>query len=98
MWSEIADLIKLNPAWSLVITILGTLLVWLYKEFKVMLAKEFNDKVAILQNKLEVYGRLEAAVVNLSLIYCIPSVNATRIMADNSKYPLSCHYRMREVN
>lgn len=62
MWKEIASFFKTNPELSLLITVFGTLTVWLYKEFKVMYSKDIKNKLTTVQKKLDFYGRLEASI------------------------------------
>lgn len=64
MWKEIAGFVKATPTWTLTITVVGTIIVWLYKEFKVILAQEYQQKLTAIQRKLELFGKLEMAIAS----------------------------------
>lgn len=65
MWESISKLIGANSTAVLIITIVGTFSVWLYKEFKVMNNENFKSKVALINKKIEMYSKLEAAIANV---------------------------------
>ncbi|MNX64297.1 hypothetical protein D3C86_953190 [compost metagenome] len=62
MWKELAALIGANPILTLVITLLGTSTIWLYKEFKQMIEQSTKIKVAELNEKIKVYSQLQATI------------------------------------
>ncbi|WP_068614671.1 hypothetical protein [Paenibacillus tuaregi] len=62
MWKELAALIGANPILTLVITLLGTSTIWLYKEFKQMIEQSTKTKVAELNEKIKVYSQLQATI------------------------------------
>lgn len=64
MLKEIFGFFKTNPTWSLAITIISTFTIWLYKEFKVMIASDYKKKIDLVQKKMDLYGKLEAAIAN----------------------------------
>ncbi|WP_151735195.1 hypothetical protein [Paenibacillus tengchongensis] len=61
MLEQIFEYFKTNPGWSLVITIVSTALVWLYKEFKLLLNADQKNKLALVQKKMDLYSVVEAA-------------------------------------
>lgn len=65
MLQQIFDYFKTQPGWSLVITVAFTALVWLYKEFKVMLETDQKNKQVLLQKKMDLYSALEAAIAQV---------------------------------
>ncbi|MFE4709774.1 MULTISPECIES: hypothetical protein [unclassified Paenibacillus] len=65
MIQEILTYFKANPGWSLAITVFTTVLIWLYKEFKVLMEKDNNDKLALLQKQLDLYSSMEAAIAQV---------------------------------
>lgn len=62
MWKDISELIGANPILTLMITILGTSTIWLYKEFKVMMERSSKQKIETLNNKIKMYSQLEANI------------------------------------
>ena len=65
MWAELAAFVQANTTESLLITIVGTLLVWLYKQFKDMIDRRQQEKVAALQAKQGLFIRLELAIATV---------------------------------
>ncbi|MFF2908481.1 hypothetical protein [Paenibacillus sp. NPDC057934] len=65
MMQEILTYFKANPGWSLAITVFTTVLIWLYKEFKVLMEKDNNDKLALVQKQLDMYSSVEAAIAQI---------------------------------
>ncbi|WP_044478022.1 hypothetical protein [Paenibacillus antibioticophila] len=65
MLQQIFDYFKTQPGWSLVITVVFTALVWLYKEFKVMMEADQKSKLVILQKKMDLYSSVEAAAAQV---------------------------------
>ncbi|OBZ18452.1 hypothetical protein A8L34_02385 [Bacillus sp. FJAT-27264] len=65
MMHEILTYFKANPGWSLAITVFTTVLIWLYKEFKVLMEKDNNDKLARIQKQLDIYSSTEAAIAQV---------------------------------
>lgn len=65
VWKEFASFFKTNPELSLLITVFGTLTVWLYKEFKVMYSQSTKNKLTTVQKKLDFYGKLEASIATV---------------------------------
>ncbi|WP_010276017.1 hypothetical protein [Paenibacillus senegalensis] len=63
MLNELITYIQTNPVWSLAVTVLVSLTIWLYKEFKVMIDRNHSNKVEGIQKKLYVYGHLEVVKV-----------------------------------
>ncbi|MRN56745.1 hypothetical protein [Paenibacillus monticola] len=49
MLQVVFDYFRTNPTWPLAITILSTAMIWLYKEFKVMLENDNKNKLALVQ-------------------------------------------------
>ncbi|MBB6637613.1 hypothetical protein [Cohnella thailandensis] len=62
MWESISKLIGANSTAVLVITIIGTFSVWLYKEFRTMNKEDFKSRIALINKKIEMYSKLEAAI------------------------------------
>lgn len=62
MWKEISELIGANPILTLIITILGTSTIWLYKEFKVMMNRSLRNKMEVINEKIKMYSQLEANI------------------------------------
>lgn len=65
MWTELAAFVQANTTESLLITIVGTLLVWLYKQFKDMIDRRQQEKVAALQAKQGLFIRLELTIATV---------------------------------
>ncbi|AIQ53441.1 hypothetical protein [Paenibacillus sp. FSL R7-0331] len=65
MLEQIFGYFKTQPGWSLVITVVCTALVWLYKEFKIMLETDQRSKLTLLQKKMDLYCVVEAAAAQV---------------------------------
>ncbi|WP_042201274.1 hypothetical protein [Paenibacillus camerounensis] len=65
MLEQIFGYFKTQPGWSLVITVVCTALVWLYKEFKIMLETDQRSKLTLLQKKIDLYCVVEAAAAQV---------------------------------
>lgn len=65
MVQEILSYFKPNAVWTLVITVIITVFAWLYKEFKGMLEKDNQNKITLLQKKLDLYSSTEAAIAQV---------------------------------
>lgn len=59
MWAEISNLIGANPSMTLVIIILGTTTIWMYKEFKEMINQNNKAKILSINEKIKVYSQLQ---------------------------------------
>lgn len=59
MWAELAAFVQANTMESLLITIVGTLLVWLYKQFKDMIDRQQQEKEKEIRAKQGLLMRLE---------------------------------------
>lgn len=68
MWTEVALFLKANSTETLIISIVGAILVWLYKELKTMIDRDQQEKLRLLQLKQGLFTKLElgiAAVLHL---------------------------------
>ncbi|MEK4365361.1 hypothetical protein MKX68_23255 [Paenibacillus sp. FSL M8-0212] len=65
MLQELLNYFKMNPELSLISTIVCTVIIWLYKEFKVMIETDNKNKLAQIQKKMESYTRVEAAIASV---------------------------------
>ncbi|MEC0203886.1 hypothetical protein P4H39_14680 [Paenibacillus lautus] len=65
MWSEISKLIGANPIMTLVIIIVGTSTIWMYKEFKEMINQNNKSKISNINEKIKVYSKLQASAASL---------------------------------
>lgn len=65
MWESLARVVGDNPVFTLVITIFGTTTIWLYKEFKEMIDQRTKTKTSTLNEKIKLYGKLQANIVAL---------------------------------
>lgn len=65
MWTEIAAYVKANTTETLIISIIGTLLVWIYKQFKDMIDREQQEKITNLQLKLGLFTKLELSIASV---------------------------------
>ncbi|PQP81906.1 hypothetical protein C0Q44_19755 [Paenibacillus sp. PCH8] len=65
MLQELLNYFKMNPEISLISTIVCTVIIWLYKEFKVMIETDNKNQLAQIQKKMESYTRVEAAIASV---------------------------------
>jgi len=64
MWAELAAFLKANTTETLLITIVGTILVWMYKQFKDMIDREQQEKMENLKLRLALFTKLELAIMS----------------------------------
>ncbi|WP_152399110.1 hypothetical protein [Paenibacillus cellulositrophicus] len=62
MWSEVSKLIGANPIVTLVITIIGTSSIWMYKEFKEMINRNNSARISRVNEKIKIYSQLQASI------------------------------------
>lgn len=62
MWAELAAFVKANTTESLLITIVGTMLVWLYKQFKDMSDRQQQEKDTAIRAQQGLLARLEFTI------------------------------------
>ncbi|OXS53681.1 hypothetical protein B1A99_28940 [Cohnella sp. CIP 111063] len=68
MWTQLAEFLQANGRETLIISVVGTLLVWMYKQFKGMIDREQQEKLATVQLKQTLFTKLElnlASVLHL---------------------------------
>jgi len=65
MWTEIAAYVKANTTETLVISIVGTLFVWIYKQFKDRIDREQQEKITNLQLKQGLFTKLELSIASV---------------------------------
>ncbi len=65
MWAELAAFLQANTKQALLISIIGTILVFLYKQFKTMIDNNESEKKKAMQEKLELYTKLELAIASV---------------------------------
>ena len=65
MWAELASFLQANATETLVISIIGTLLVWMYKQFKGMIDREQQDKLKTIQSKQAWFTKLELSLASV---------------------------------
>jgi len=65
MWADLAAFIKANTTETLLISIIGTILIWMYKQFKGMIDREEQDKLATVQLKMGLFTKLELAIASV---------------------------------
>ncbi|MFF2091256.1 hypothetical protein [Paenibacillus sp. NPDC058174] len=65
MWAEIAAFLKANSTETLIISIVGTILVWMYKQFKNMIDHEEQEKLKIIQLKQGLFTKLELSIASV---------------------------------
>ncbi|WP_068779370.1 hypothetical protein [Paenibacillus sp. GM2] len=63
MWESISRIIGDNPVLSLVVTILITSTIWLYKEFKEMINNNMRAKEAALNEKIRIHSEFLANIL-----------------------------------
>ncbi|MNW44750.1 hypothetical protein D3C74_219910 [compost metagenome] len=63
MWESIAKLVGDNPITTLVITIIGTSTIWLYKEFKEMIDRNTTTKITVVNEKIKLFSQLQINIV-----------------------------------
>lgn len=64
MWADLAAFIKANTTETLLISIIGTILVWMYKQFKSMIDSKEQDKLRTVQLKLGLFTKLETSIAS----------------------------------
>ncbi|MGW9127677.1 hypothetical protein ACWGPW_22060 [Paenibacillus chitinolyticus] len=62
MWKDIAALFGSNPIVTLLILVVGTSTLWMYKEFKEILNRNNIAKLNLINERLKTFGKLEAAI------------------------------------
>jgi len=68
MWTQLAEFLQANGRETLIISVVGTLLVWMYKQFKGMIDREQQEKLTTVQLKQVLFTKLElnlASVLHL---------------------------------
>ncbi|WP_042166675.1 hypothetical protein [Paenibacillus gorillae] len=65
MWAEIAAFLKANSTETLIISIVGTILVWMYKQFKSMIDREEQEKLKSIQLKQGLFTKLELSIASV---------------------------------
>lgn len=65
MWAELAALVNANTTETLLIAIIGTILVWMYKQFKSMIDREQQDKLTTVQLKQSLFTKLELSIASV---------------------------------
>ncbi|MDK8182034.1 hypothetical protein [Paenibacillus sp. UMB4589-SE434] len=65
MWADIATFLKANASETLLISIIGTILVWMYKQFKGMIDSKQQRELAIVQLKQGLFTKLELSIANV---------------------------------
>ena len=65
MWAEMAEFAKANSTETLLISIIGTALVWMYKQFKGMIDREQQDKLTTVQLKQGLFTKLELSIASV---------------------------------
>jgi len=65
MWAEVAAFFKANTTEALLISIIGTVLVWMYKQFKGMIDREQQDKLTTAQLKQTLFTKLELSIASV---------------------------------
>ncbi|MNN16235.1 hypothetical protein D3C81_1293690 [compost metagenome] len=86
MWENIAKLVGDNPITTIVITIIGTSTIWMYKEFKEMINVNINTKIAALNDKIKMLSQLQANI--LAIVH----------QDDNEQFRLKFTERFGEYN
>lgn len=65
MWTEIATFLKANTTETLLISIIGTILVWMYKQFKGMIDRKQQNELADAQLKQGLFTKLELSIASV---------------------------------
>lgn len=65
MWADIAAFLKANASETLIISIIGTILVWMYKQFKSMIDEKQQSELMTIQLKQGLFTKLELAIANV---------------------------------
>ncbi|WFR60562.1 hypothetical protein P9222_18405 [Paenibacillus amylolyticus] len=65
MLQQLLTYFKANPEFSIVTTIVCTAIIWLYKEFKVMIERDNQNKLARIQKRMDSYIKVEAAIASI---------------------------------
>ncbi|MFC5404669.1 hypothetical protein [Cohnella soli] len=65
MWTEIAAFLKANTTETLLISIIGTILVWMYKQFKGMIDRRQQNELATIQLKQSLFTKLELSIASV---------------------------------
>ncbi|MCZ1267337.1 MULTISPECIES: hypothetical protein [Paenibacillus] len=65
MLQDVLSYFQANPGWSLASTVVCTVIIWLYKEFKVNIESDNKNKLAHIQKKMESYTKVEAAIAKV---------------------------------
>ncbi|MFC5704152.1 hypothetical protein ACFPVX_22930 [Cohnella faecalis] len=65
MWTEIAAFLKANTTETLLISIIGTILVWMYKQFKGMIDRKQQNELTIAQLKQGLFTKLELSIASV---------------------------------
>ncbi|WP_028545803.1 hypothetical protein [Paenibacillus taiwanensis] len=65
MWADIAAFLKANTSETILISIIGTILVWMYKQFKGMIDSKQQSKLVMLQLKQSLFTKLELSIANV---------------------------------
>lgn len=65
MWADLAEFVKANSTETLLISIIGTALVWMYKQFKGMIDREQDDKLKTAQLKQGLFTKLELSIASV---------------------------------
>ncbi|MGO4731475.1 hypothetical protein [Paenibacillus sp. 2KB_22] len=65
MVQQLLTYFKANPEFSIVTTIVCTAIIWLYKEFKVMIERDNQNKLVRIQKRMDSYVKVEAAIASI---------------------------------
>ncbi len=65
MWKELAAFLQANANEALLVSIIGTLLVWMYKQFKGMIDRKQHEKLKTIQQKQALFTKLELSLADV---------------------------------
>lgn len=65
MWTEIATFLKANTTETLLISIIGTIVVWMYKQFKGMIDRRQQNELADARLKQGLFTKLELSIASV---------------------------------
>lgn len=65
MWTEIATFLKANTTETLLISIIGTILVWMYKQFKGMINSRQQNELANIHSRQSLFTKLELSIASV---------------------------------
>ncbi|WP_058302884.1 hypothetical protein [Gorillibacterium timonense] len=73
MWTELAQFVKANSTETLLITIIGTVFVWMYKLFNGMIERERQELQASLQIRQKLLFKIELSIASVLHVNDEPS-------------------------